>query len=441
MELEGKVALITGSASGIGKEIALKLSALGADVVITDINRDGIQEVVQKCRSLYKHKALGVYADITSESDVKNLVDKTVEEYERIDILVNCAGIVFQSDFYDPEYIKLFDKVMNINVRSIQVLTQLVVPYLESTKGNIVNISSVCAVVPVPTEMAYCMSKSAINMFTKCLARQLGPKGVRVNSVNPGTVRSPLLGERAEYMVKACHDNYPLQRIGETVDIAESVAFLVSDKASFITGINMPVDGSASGIGKEIALKLSSLGADVVITDINRDGIQEVVQKCRSLHKHKALGVYADITSESDVKNLVDKTVEEYERIDILVNCAGICPKSYFHDPDYVEIPMTMAYCMSKSAINMFTKCLAMHLGPKGVRVNSINPGSVLTPLLGEKAQYMVKACENNYPLRRIGETVDIAESVAFLVSDKASFITGINMPVDGGAALIMRLY
>jgi len=125
------------------------LSSLGADVVITDINRDGIQEVVQKCRSLHKHKALGVYADITNESDVKNLVDKTVEEYERIDILVNCAGIVFKSDFYDPDYIKVFDKVMNVNVRSIQVLTQLVVPYLETTKGNIVNISSVCAVVPV----------------------------------------------------------------------------------------------------------------------------------------------------------------------------------------------------------------------------------------------------------------------------------------------------
>ncbi|CAG2172324.1 unnamed protein product [Oppiella nova] len=149
MDLTGKVALITGSASGIGKEIALKLCSLGADVVITDMNRDGIDAVVQTCRSLHKRKALGVYADITRESDVKNLVDKTVEEYGKIDILVNCAGIGPISDFRDPHYIEVFDKVINTNVRGIQVLTQLVVPYLETTKGNIINISSGCAFAPV----------------------------------------------------------------------------------------------------------------------------------------------------------------------------------------------------------------------------------------------------------------------------------------------------
>ena len=125
------------------------MSSLGANVVITGKDVQRIQSVVEKCESLSKRKALGVRADLTVDTDVEYLVRETVAEFGKIDILVNNAGFGFMTQFGSPGYLESYDKVMNTNVRSIQVLTQLVVPYLETTKGNIINISSVAGLKPV----------------------------------------------------------------------------------------------------------------------------------------------------------------------------------------------------------------------------------------------------------------------------------------------------
>ncbi|CAG2178891.1 unnamed protein product, partial [Oppiella nova] len=249
MTFNGKVALITGSSSGIGEGIALKLSSLGANVVITGRDDQRIQSVVKKCESLSKQKALGVRADLMVDKDVENLVNKTVETFGKIDILVNNAGIGKWCEFGSKGYLKEFDTVMNTNVRSIQVLTQLVVPYLETTKGNIINISSVLGLRTCAPMIAYCMAKSALDMFTKCLAVQLGPKGIRVNSVNPAVIRTPLFttmsgtDQMLDGLVDFCETSYPLGRIGETEDVSEMVAYLASDRAAFMTGTLIPVDG------------------------------------------------------------------------------------------------------------------------------------------------------------------------------------------------------
>ncbi|CAG2104358.1 unnamed protein product [Medioppia subpectinata] len=183
MDFTGKVALITGSSSGIGREVALKLSSMGADVVITGLEEEGIREVVNTCQTQYAGKALGVFGDLTDDQFVKHLVEKTVLEFSKIDILVNNAGILVKTTIEAPGYMASFDRAMRVNVRSMQLVTHLSVPYLVATNGSIVNTSSLCANKPFRSEIAYCMSKSAVDMFTECLALELGPKGVRVNSV------------------------------------------------------------------------------------------------------------------------------------------------------------------------------------------------------------------------------------------------------------------
>ncbi|CAG2177957.1 unnamed protein product, partial [Oppiella nova] len=481
---------------------ALKLSSLGANVVITGRDDQRIQSVVKKCESLSKQKALGVRADLMVDRDVKNLVEKTIEVFGKIDILVNNAGIGPTATFEQSAYLESYDKVMNTNVRSIQVLTQLVVPYLESTKGNIINISSVLGLIPSARAISYCMAKSALDMFTKCLALELGPRGVRVNSVNPAVIRTPffetMTGSKdlLSATEKQCQDNYPLRRIGEPEDVSEAVAYLCSPVASFITGAILPVDGgslrapisrtsimnfdgnvalitgSSSGIGEAIALKLSSLGANVVITGRDDQRIRSVVKKCESLTKQKAIGVRADLIVDRDVKNLVEKTVEEFGKIDILVNNAGIGDIVQFGSPGYLKTydkvmntnvrsiqvltqlvvpylettkgniinisstsglkPSTIgiSYNMAKSALDMFTKCLALELGPKGIRVNSVNPAGIRTPIFetvtGDKDSLtrFEMHCKTDYPLQRIGEPEDVAEAVAYLCSPVASFIT-----------------
>lgn len=138
-----------GSSSGIGEAIAIKLASMGANVVITGRDETRIANVVKACEELCKQKAIGVKADLLNEKDINNLVEQSIKEFGKIDILVNNAGVCLVVPIGDPKYLEAYDTVMNTNVRSIQVLTQLVLPFLEKTKGNIVNISSIAGFTPV----------------------------------------------------------------------------------------------------------------------------------------------------------------------------------------------------------------------------------------------------------------------------------------------------
>lgn len=182
MSFNGKVILITGAASGIGAEAAKHLAKLGAKIAIVDINEKLLHQVRDEIKKSGSATPLPIVANVTTDGE--RIVQETLKHFGQIDVLVNNAGVAIRDNVAEINMSE-FDRLFNINVRSIITLSKLCVPHLEKTKGSIVNISSVCGLMPVENCLSYCMSKSAVNQFTKCSALDLAPKGIRVNAVNP----------------------------------------------------------------------------------------------------------------------------------------------------------------------------------------------------------------------------------------------------------------
>lgn len=249
MSFNGKVILITGAASGIGADAAHHLATLGAKVSIVDINAKLLAEVAGKITKSGSATPLQIVADVTSDSD--RIVDETIKHFGKLDVLVNNAGIAIRDNVSEAN-ISEFDRLFNINVRSLITLTKLCVPHLEKTKGNIVNTSSVCGLMPVQNCMSYCMSKAAVNQFTKCSALDLASKSIRVNSINPAVIDTPLhdsIGrckEKTETYFDIFKTKYPLGRAGRVSDVSAGIAYLADDKlSSFLTSITLPIDGGS----------------------------------------------------------------------------------------------------------------------------------------------------------------------------------------------------
>ncbi|CAG2173595.1 unnamed protein product [Oppiella nova] len=261
-DFSGKVALVTGSSSGIGAATAILFAKSGANVVVTGRNATKVSEVAKQCLNVSPKglKALEVVADVTRDEDLIRLVDTTVKEFGKIDILVNCAGSASGAAVIsDTSYIDNFRQVLKTNLDSYVFLSHICVKHLEKTKGNIVNISSVRSTQTAPLMSAYCMSKSALDMFTKCIAVELGHKGIRVNSVNPGATKTnlPQATGVSDGDAQAFYDAfarlYPVGRYAVGEDIANAVLYLASNESSFITGSVLVADGGhlAANVGSE----------------------------------------------------------------------------------------------------------------------------------------------------------------------------------------------
>jgi NAD(P)-dependent dehydrogenase (short-subunit alcohol dehydrogenase family) len=241
MEFDGKVAIVTGATSGIGMTTAFRFAEQGARVAAVG-RRKEILSKVQRAN-------IRTYAvDLINEQETSTFARRTLEDFGGVDILVNAAGIIANGTIENTS-LDDYDLMMNINVRSVLQLTQLVLPSIIERKGNIVNVSSVTGLRAFPNVFAYCVSKAAVDQLTRCAALELAPKGVRVNAVNPGVVRtnlhlnSGMNEDNYAAFVERSKTTHPLGRIGQPEEIADLILFLASSKAGWITGATYSIDG------------------------------------------------------------------------------------------------------------------------------------------------------------------------------------------------------
>lgn len=241
-----KVAIVTGSSQGIGQAIAVRLAQDGMSIAIDyHTHEEGANETLRQVEAA-GGRGVVIKADLSIVSEINNLIDQTLKTFGRTDILVNNAGIEKRKDYWEVTEAE-YDAVMNVNLKGVFFATQAVVRHFLSQKrgGKIINISSVHEELPFPHFASYCTSKGGLKMMTRNLAIELAPFGIMVNSIAPGAIETPinkaLLSDPAE--LSALLENIPLKRLGQPSDVAEAVAFLASDKANYITGTTIFVDG------------------------------------------------------------------------------------------------------------------------------------------------------------------------------------------------------
>jgi NAD(P)-dependent dehydrogenase (short-subunit alcohol dehydrogenase family) len=246
--LRGKVAIITGGASGIGRATALLFAKEGAAVVIADLNETAGQTVVDEiCNS--GGRAVFEKADVTRAADCKRVVDRVVREFGKIHLLFNNAGIIRRATITELSE-EDWDRVMEVNVKSIFLMARLVVPVMaRSGGGSIINTASGWGLSGGAKAAVYCASKGAVVLLTKAMALDHGPQNIRVNCICPGDTDTAMLrneaqqlGEPAErFLAEAARR--PLGRVGTPDEIAQAALYLASDASSFVTGTALVVDG------------------------------------------------------------------------------------------------------------------------------------------------------------------------------------------------------
>ena len=246
MRLKDKVAIITGGSRGIGFATAEKFLQEGAKVVVTASSPASADKAVARLKEKYPQAEVsGIAPDLASLESVREAFGKVVESYGQIDILVNNAGVSESTPFTDYTE-ELFDKVMDLNVKGVFNASRVAVEHMvEKGSGVILNTSSMVSISGQPSGFAYPASKFAVNGLTVSLARELGPKGIRVNAVAPGITETDMMKAVPKEIIDPMIARIPLRRMGQPEDIANAFLFLASQEASYITGVVLSVDGMA----------------------------------------------------------------------------------------------------------------------------------------------------------------------------------------------------
>ena len=246
--VKGKVAIITGGASGIGKATASLLAKEGARVVVADVNEVNGKKVAEEI-GREGGKAIFVKHDVTSENDWSELIKKTLAEFGKLDILVNNAGVIFAKKIEDTP-LEEWRWLMSVNLDGVFLGTKYAIRAMKKSGGSIINLSSIAGLVgTIDDTSAYCASKGAVRLFTKAAALECSKAGhnygIRVNSVHPGVVETPLseplLKDAA--LRKSIEGRHPIGYLGKPIDIAYAILYLASDESKFATGSELVVDG------------------------------------------------------------------------------------------------------------------------------------------------------------------------------------------------------
>jgi NAD(P)-dependent dehydrogenase (short-subunit alcohol dehydrogenase family) len=253
MDLSGKIAIVTGGASGIGRGIAELFAQLGARVTVADVELDAAEQAVSELQTA-GYPALAVEVDVQNAAMVDAMVSSTVENFGGIDILVNSAGVGTESpivDMLEEEW----DWVLGVNLKGTFLCTRAVAKWWIENKrrGKIINLSSNNERVPLAGESHYCASKGGVLMFTRAAALELAPYGIHVNALAPGMIETPLTEEvRLIPELRQAHlKQIPLGRFGQPLDVAKAAAFLASEWSDWVTGHSLAVDGGMHLIGEE----------------------------------------------------------------------------------------------------------------------------------------------------------------------------------------------
>ena len=242
MKLEGKVALVTGAAQGIGRAIALLLAQNGADIVVSDINLDKAEETAREVEGMGR-RTLAVRVDVSRLEEVEKMVQTVLDRFGQIDILINNAGIA-----RDKLILRMteqdWDAVLGVNLKGTFNCTKAVVRHMSKQRsGKIVSIASVVGEMGNAGQANYSASKAGVIGFTKTMAREFAQRGINVNAVAPGYIETPMTDALPEKAREELKRLIPLDRLGRPEDVAEAVLFLVSESSNYITGQVLNVNG------------------------------------------------------------------------------------------------------------------------------------------------------------------------------------------------------
>lgn len=243
-DLKDQVAIVTGSARGIGRAIALALAKRGADVVISDVLADAASVTAEEIKELGR-RSLAIQCNVVNRPDVDHLIQQTVSELGKLDILVNNAGIT-----QDALLVRMtedqWDRVLNINLKGTFLACQSAAKIMmKARNGKIVNIASVVGLTGNAGQVNYAASKAGVIALTKTVAKELAPRNINVNAVAPGFIETDMTKKLSESVHKMFLDNIPMGRVGKPEDVANAVVFLCSPAANYITGHCLTVDGGA----------------------------------------------------------------------------------------------------------------------------------------------------------------------------------------------------